>query len=76
MADGSAILETVAPPGAIIAQIAYPEPWTDSERKEILHEYPNTNFNEYHDEREFLVDRRGLETVTVVQRLNRDDMTE
>jgi hypothetical protein len=62
------VLETVAPAAAIISKIEYPQPWTDSEREEILREHPNTNFNEYHDEREFLINRRRLRTVTV-QRL-------
>jgi hypothetical protein len=41
----------------------YPQPWTDAEREEILREHPNARFDEYHHEREFLVDRRALETV-------------
>jgi hypothetical protein len=45
-----------------------PQPWTDAEREEILREAPNATFDEYHHEREFLVDRRRLETVTVAQR--------
>ena len=64
---GSVVLETVAPAAAIIAKIEYPEPWTNSEREEILREHPNTRFDEYHDEREFLVDRRELGTVTIAQ---------
>jgi hypothetical protein len=71
--DGSVILETIAPPAAILAQITYPEPMTDAERQEILREHPYVRFDrsdEYHDEREFLVDRRGLKTVTVLQRLS------
>jgi hypothetical protein len=44
----------------------YPDPVTDAEREG----HPNTHFNEYHDEREFVVDYRGLEVVTVVQRFN------
>ena len=68
MLHGSVILETIAPPAAIIAQMEYPQPWTDAEREEILREAPNATFDEYHHEREFLVDRRRLETVTVAQR--------
>src|SRR6516162_10477436 len=68
---GSVVLETVAPAAAIIAKIEYPEPWTNSEREEILREHPNTRFDEYHDEREFLVDRRELGTVTVAQQFHR-----
>jgi hypothetical protein len=30
--------------------------------------HPNATFDEYHHEREFLVDRRRRETVTVAQR--------
>jgi hypothetical protein len=72
---GGVILETIAPPTAIIAQMEYPEPWTNAEREEILREHPNVTFNEYHDEREFLVDRRGLGTVTVVQRFTGASVT-
>jgi hypothetical protein len=68
--SGSVILETVAPPAAIIAKMEYPDPVTDAEREEILREHPNTDFNEYHDESEFVVDYRELQVVTVVQRFN------
>ena len=41
MAHGSVILETSAPPAAIIGQMEYPGPLTDAEREEFLHEHPN-----------------------------------
>ena len=63
--DGSVILETIAPPAAIITQIQYPEPYTEAEREEMLRE--SISFDEYHHEREFLVDRRELGTVTIAQ---------
>jgi hypothetical protein len=68
MHSGSVILETVAPPAAIIAKVKYPEPYTEAEREEMR--LGNIRFDEYHEEREFLVDRRGLGVgaVTVVQR--------
>jgi hypothetical protein len=66
---GSVVLETLAPTAAIIAQVPYPEPITDAERQELLREHPALLIQEYHDEREFLVDRRQLETVTVALRI-------
>jgi hypothetical protein len=66
---GSVVLETLAPTAAIIAQVSYPEPVSDAERDELLREHPNLQIDEYHEECEFLVDRRKLEMVTVALRI-------
>ena len=60
------VLETLAPPQAIIHQMNYPKPITDQERAGILRECPDTHFDEYHDEREYLVDRKFLTAVIAV----------
>jgi hypothetical protein len=65
---GNVLLETLAPTAAIITQIKYPEPLTDAEREQLLRQYPGLQIHEFHDEREFLVDRRNLGTITVAQR--------
>jgi hypothetical protein len=64
-ADGI-VLETLAPPQAIIHQMTYPRPITDPERAETLRQFPDVHFDEYHDEREYLVDRKFLNAVIVV----------
>jgi hypothetical protein len=73
LSSGSVVLETIAPPAAIIAQVSYPEPLTGAEREEILRAHPNAQISEYHDEREFLVDRRRLERIIVAQRFGKQD---
>jgi hypothetical protein len=70
---GGVVLETVAPAAAIIAKIVYPEPFTQAEREEILQECPNTNFNEFHGEDEYLIDRRYLGRVTVARRFEQKE---
>jgi hypothetical protein len=62
---GSVVLETLAPPAAVISKMEYPEPFTEEERAEI----PGAHFTEFHDEREHFVDRRRLTLVKVVRRL-------
>jgi hypothetical protein len=54
---GSVVLETVAPPAAIIAAVEYPSPMTEAEKAELP---PNVKVVEYHEEREYLVERRLL----------------
>jgi hypothetical protein len=65
---GSVVLETLAPPEAIICKMPYAEPLSEEKRAEILGDHPNAHFPEYHDEREYVVDRRQLTRVKVVQR--------
>ncbi len=60
------VLETLALPPAIIHQMNYPKPITDQERAGILRECPDAHFDEYHDEREYLVDRKFLTAVIAV----------
>ena len=64
---GSVVLETTAPPAAIITAIEYPPPITEAEKLE-LGLPPTTNVVEWHDECEFLVDRRQLGHVKVLRR--------
>ena len=70
---GSVLLETLAPPAAIICAVEYPEPFTVEELKR---EFPGLSQRTietlagqgYHDEREYVVDRRRLGAVTVARR--------
>ena len=61
----SVVLETLAPSAAIICEMSYPEPFTAEERASNA----SAHFEEFHDEREYIVDRRLLKAVTVVRRL-------
>ena len=60
---GSVVLETLAPSAAIICKMSYPEPFTAEERAANA----RAHFEEFHDEREHIVDRRLLKAVTVVR---------
>jgi hypothetical protein len=63
------VVKTMAPPAAIVCRMKYPPPVTNAERAELAFEHPNAEIVERHHEREYLVDRRALKTVTVVERL-------
>jgi len=63
---GSVVLETVAPPAAIISAVKYPPPSTEAEKATMP---PDTIIKERHEECEYLIDRRMLSTVTKRQRL-------
>jgi hypothetical protein len=54
------ILETLAPPEAIIHEMRYPEPATAEERAAYP---PDVQFDDFSKEQEFLVDRRFLTRV-------------
>jgi hypothetical protein len=54
------ILETLAPPEAIIHEMCYPEPATAEERAAYP---PDVQFDDFSKEQEFLVDRRFLTRV-------------
>jgi hypothetical protein len=73
MDGGSVPLEPLAPRAAIICAIDYPPPLTHDEIHDLRREYPNLVndglvIDEFHDEREYVVDRRYLNAVTVVRR--------
>jgi len=65
---GSVLLETRAPPAAIICAVDYPEPFTEQEIARFKREHPHAHISEYHEEREYVVDRRCLNSVAVVYR--------
>ena len=65
---GSVVLETLAPSEAIICAIDYPEPFTQEEIARLKRECPTAQITEFHEEREYVVDRRHLNAVTVVRR--------
>jgi hypothetical protein len=65
--EGSVILETMAPPAAIITAIEYPPPITEAEKVE-MGLAPDTKVVERSDECEYLVDRRHLGRVKVLRR--------
>jgi hypothetical protein len=65
---GSVLLETVAPAKAIISAVDYPEPFTQEEIERIKREHPDAEISEFHDEREYVVDRRHLKAVRVLRR--------
>src|SRR5450631_2075725 len=65
---GSVLLETLAAPKAIICKITYPKPLTQKEIKALKRKYPGITIDEFHDEQEYLVDRRYLDVVKVVRR--------
>jgi hypothetical protein len=65
---GSVLLETLAPPAAIVCVVAYPKPFTEQEIARIRREHPHIHITEFHEEREYVVDRRFLNTVAVVCR--------
>jgi len=62
------LLETLAPPAAIICAVDYPEPATQDEIEKLKREHPNADFDEFHEEREYVIDRRHLNAVIVVRR--------
>src|SRR5262249_8424327 len=62
---GSVLLETLAPPAAIICVVAYPKPFTEQEIARIRREHPHIHITEFHEEREYVVDRRYLNRVAV-----------
>ena len=62
---GSVVLETLAPPDAIICAVEYPRPFTQEEIEKLG---VDVQITEYHEEREYVVDRRRLNGVTVVRR--------
>jgi hypothetical protein len=61
---GSVVLETLAPPAAIISRVKYPRPLTTAEREAML---PGAIIVERHDEQEYFVDPSQLQDVTVRQ---------
>ena len=65
---GSVLLETRAPPAAIICAVDYPKPLTEQEIARIRREHPHIHITEFHEEREYVVDRRCLNSVAVVCR--------
>jgi len=65
---GSVLLETLAPPEAIICAVDYPEPFTQDEIERLRSEYPNIQITDFYEEREYVVDRRHLNDITVVRR--------
>jgi len=67
-AGGSVLLETRAAPKAIICKITYPKPLTQKEIKAFKRKYPGITIDEFHDEQEYLIDRRYLSVVKVVRR--------
>ena len=72
MDGGSVLLETLAPPEAIISAIVYPEPFTEAEIAEHEARYPDEVIEEpsgYGAECEYVLDRRLLGAVQVVRRL-------
>jgi hypothetical protein len=65
---GSVLLETVAASKAIICKIAYPAPLTQKEIKALKRKHPGIMIDEFHDEQEYLIDRRYLNLVKVMRR--------
>ena len=73
MDGGSVLLETLAPRAAIISAIDYPPPPTYDEIHDLKRECldlvnDELVIDEFHDEREYVVDRRYLNAVTLVRR--------
>jgi hypothetical protein len=62
---GSVLLETLAPSAAIICVVDYPKPFTKQEIARIKREHPHVHMIEYHEEREYVVDRQFLNRVAV-----------
>jgi hypothetical protein len=73
MDRGSVLLETLAPPAAIICAVDYPEPLTQIEMEKLKREHPNVEINGLHEEREYVVDRRHLNAVIVLRRFAQID---
>ena len=65
---GSVLFETLAASEAIICKITYPPPLTQKEIKALKRKYPRITIDEFHEEQEYLVDRRYLNVVKVVRR--------
>jgi hypothetical protein len=73
MDGGRVLLETAAPPEAIISAVAYPPPFTQEEIAELRARYPGVKMEqptEYHEEREYIIDRRLLHGVNVTRRFD------
>lgn len=68
MDGGSVLLETLAPSAGIICAVDYPKPQTQAEIEKLKRGHPNVAVSEFHEEREYVVDRRHLNAVTVVRR--------
>jgi hypothetical protein len=68
MDGGSVLLETLAPSAGVICAVDYPKPRTQAEIEKLKRGHPNVAVSEFHEEREYVVDRRHLEAVTVVRR--------
>lgn len=68
MDGGSVLLETLATPEAIICEINYPRPLTQNEIKECRRVCLEVVIDEFHEEREYVVDRRYLKAVSVMRR--------
>jgi hypothetical protein len=64
---GGVILETLAPAKAVISKIEYPKPLTPNELTKLGLPH-GIHVVEYHQEREYLVDRRLLTAVKVIRR--------
>ena len=74
---GSVVLETLAPPEAVICAVNYPAPITIDELKRLFPGSSELNLegmhklgSDYNHEREYVVDRCHLNAVTVVRRYN------
>lgn len=68
MDGGSVLLETLATPEAIISEIDYPQPFTQNEIEEIRRMHPGALIDAFHEEREYVIDRRYLNAVSVMRR--------
>src|SRR4051812_29789890 len=55
-------------PHAIICAVEYPKPFTEHEILMLKRDHPTAEIDEYNDEREYVVDRRFLDRVTIVRR--------
>jgi hypothetical protein len=58
-------------PKPIICKITYPEPLTQKKIKALKRKHPGITINEFHDEQEYLIDRRYLNVIKVVRRYTR-----
>jgi hypothetical protein len=71
MPGGSVLLETLAVPEAIISEIDYPQPFN---KDEIRRTHPKAEFPvEFHEEREYIIDRRYLNSVSLVRRYEQSE---
>lgn len=58
----------IPPPAAIICMLEYAKPFTEEEKEEFRRDHPDIHFEEWHTEREYIVDRRYLRDVCVTRR--------